>query len=178
MAWGPWTLEKVMSEIESLMVFLLLHGISNSQLCLTLCDPMDCSPLGSSVHGILQARILEWVAMPSSRGSSRSRDRTWVSCIAGRFFMVWATREEFPLINSSAWLCCPRAILGVVSQAYTQPLGYDGGQSTLVAAWCELISIGASKVMSPISNIYSSLPSGLQSVCWKVSWSPYGCSLY
>ena len=40
------------------------------QLCLTLCDPMDCSPPGSSVHGILQARILEWVAMPTSRGSS------------------------------------------------------------------------------------------------------------
>ena len=46
---------------------------------LTFCDPTDCSPSGSSDHGILQARILEWVAMPSSRGSSRPRDRTWVS---------------------------------------------------------------------------------------------------
>ena len=44
------------------------------QLCLTLCNPMDCRPPGSSVHGILQARTLEWVAMPSSRGSSRPRD--------------------------------------------------------------------------------------------------------
>ena len=44
------------------------------QSCLTLCDPMDCSPPGSSVHGILQARILEWVAMPSSRGTSQPRD--------------------------------------------------------------------------------------------------------
>ena len=51
-------------------------------------DPMDCSPQGSSVHGILQARILEWVAMPSSRRSSQPRDRTWVSYIAGRFFTV------------------------------------------------------------------------------------------
>ena len=59
----------------------------------TLCDPMDCSPPGSSVHGILQARILEWVAMPSSRGSSQSTDQTQVSCIAGRFFTIWATRE-------------------------------------------------------------------------------------
>ena len=50
-------------------------------LSLTLCDPMDCSSPGSSVHGILQARILEWVAMPSSRGSSQPRDRTWVSCM-------------------------------------------------------------------------------------------------
>ena len=53
-------------------------------LCLTLCDPMDCSPPGSSVHGILQARKLEWVAMPFSRGPSRPRDRTCVSCVAGR----------------------------------------------------------------------------------------------
>ena len=55
------------------------------QLCLTPCDSMDCSPPGSSVHGILQARILEWVAMPSSMGSSRPRDRTcvsYVSCIS------------------------------------------------------------------------------------------------
>ena len=54
--------------------------------CPTLCDPVDCSPPGSSVHGILQARILEWVAISFSRGSSRPRDRTQVSCIAGRFF--------------------------------------------------------------------------------------------
>ena len=54
------------------------------QLCQTLCDPVDCSPLGFSVHGILQARILEWVAVSSSRGSSQPRDQTrisYVSCI-------------------------------------------------------------------------------------------------
>ena len=54
---------------------------------------MDYSPPGSSVHGILQTRILEWVVMPSSRGSSQPRDRTQVSHIAGGFFTVWATRE-------------------------------------------------------------------------------------
>ena len=63
----------------------------------TLFDPMDCSPPGFSVHGILQARVLEWVAIPSSRGSSRPRNWThvsWVSCIAaGRFFTHWATWE-------------------------------------------------------------------------------------
>ena len=62
------------------------------QSCSTLCDPMDHSSLGSSVHGVLQARILKWVAMPSSRGSSWRWDWTGVSCIsciAGRFF----TRE-------------------------------------------------------------------------------------
>ena len=56
-----------------------------AQLCLTLCHPMDCSPPGSSVHGILQARILEWVAILLSRGSYQPRDQTQVSCITGRF---------------------------------------------------------------------------------------------
>ena len=56
------------------------------QWCLTPCDPMDCSPPGSSVHGLLQARILEWVAVPFSRGSSQPQDRTQVSCTAGEFF--------------------------------------------------------------------------------------------
>ena len=64
-----------------------------AQSCPTLCDPMDCSLPGSSVYWILQARILELVAIPFSRGSSRPRDWTHVSCIAGRFFTVWATSE-------------------------------------------------------------------------------------
>ena len=59
-----------------------------TQLCPTLCDPMDYT-----VHGILQARILEWVAFPFSRGSSQPRDRIQVSLIAGRFFTSWAIRE-------------------------------------------------------------------------------------
>ena len=64
-----------------------------AQSCLTLCNPMDCSLLGSSVYGILWVKILEWVAMPSSRGSSQPRDQTRVSCIADRLFTIWATRE-------------------------------------------------------------------------------------
>ena len=59
----------------------------------TLCNPVDQSPPGSSVHEILQARILEWVAILISRGSFQSRDQTPIPCIAGRFFSVWATRE-------------------------------------------------------------------------------------
>ena len=57
----------------------------------TLCDPVDCSPPGSSVHGILQARILGWVAMPSSRGSSQPRDGTWVSYVScvGRWVLYY-----------------------------------------------------------------------------------------
>ena len=64
-----------------------------TQSCPTLCDLLDCSPPGSSVHGIFQARILEWVDYPFSRGSSQPRDRTQVSCTAGSFFTSWVTRE-------------------------------------------------------------------------------------
>ena len=59
-----------------------------AQSCPTLCDPMDCSPPGSSVHGILQARIVDWVTISFSRGSSQPRDQTQVSCTAGRHFTV------------------------------------------------------------------------------------------
>ena len=88
----------------SLLVLVLV-----AQSCLTLCDPMDCmdcSLSGSSVHGILQARILEWVSISFSRGSSKARDRAWVSCIISRFFTVWATREFNSLwmsLNKTVW---------------------------------------------------------------------------
>ena len=63
-----------------------------SQSCRTLCDPMNyCSLPSSSVHGILQGRILEWIAISFSRGSSQRRDGTQVSCIAGGFFTNWTT---------------------------------------------------------------------------------------
>ena len=73
-------------------VFYKEMKVSVVQLCPTLCDLTDCSPPGSSVHGILQARILKWVAIPFSRGSSQPRGWTWISCIAGRFFTIWATK--------------------------------------------------------------------------------------
>ena len=74
-----------------------------TQSWMTLCDPMDCSLTGSSVHEILQARILGCVAMPFSRGSSQPRDRTYVSCFTGRYVTMWATREApsfFNLLNN------------------------------------------------------------------------------
>ena len=64
-----------------------------TQPCPTLCDPMGCSLPGSSVHGILQARVLEWVAISFSRGSSRPRDWTGVSHVTGRLLNVWAARK-------------------------------------------------------------------------------------
>ena len=75
--------------------YTCLHAKS-LQSCMTLCNPVDYSLPGSSAHGILQARILEWVAISFSRGSSQPRDRTQVSCIAGRCFILWATRKAPP----------------------------------------------------------------------------------
>ena len=69
----------------------------------TLCDPMDYSLPGSSLHGILQARVLEWIAISFSKGSSRPRDRTRVSRVPGRCFNLWATREA-PSFMRPSWM--------------------------------------------------------------------------
>ena len=74
------------------ILYLLSHNYPMC-VCPMLCDTVGCSLPGSSVSGILQARILEWVAIAFPRGPSRLRDWTQVSCIAGRFFTVWATRK-------------------------------------------------------------------------------------
>ena len=84
------------------------YEVEEAQSCLTLCNSMDCSQPGSSVHGILQARKLKWVAIPFSGGSSRPRDWTWVSCITGRCSTIWATREAISIsihtyIYPSSW---------------------------------------------------------------------------
>ena len=89
--------------------------VTQSWDCTTLFDAMDCSLLGSSVHGILQARILKWVAIPFSRGYSWLRDWTHISCIVGGFFTIWITREGHPSVSgqfssvaqSSPTLCNP-----------------------------------------------------------------------
>ena len=73
---------------------VLLFVVLITQLCPTLCDPMDCSLPGSSVHGISQARILVWVAIPFSRGSYQPRDRTWVSVIGRWILYHWATKQD------------------------------------------------------------------------------------
>ena len=100
--WGKEAFSNVKALFESILCALYstvkAQGFTRAeplQLCPTLCNPMDCSPQ-VSVRGILQARVLEWIAMPSSRGSSQPRNRTAVfciSCIAGRFFTHWTTWE-------------------------------------------------------------------------------------
>ena len=104
----PSICHEVMERAAMMLVFLMLSinlafSLSLSlesewvsevaQSCPTLCNPMDCSLPGSSLHGSLQARVLEWAAISFSRGSSWPRDRTWVSRIPGRHFNLWATRE-------------------------------------------------------------------------------------
>ena len=98
--------------VEDRLVQILIQNAVGlvAQSCLTLCDSMDCSPPGFSVHRILQARILEWIAIPFFRGSSWPRDWTQVSHIAGWFFTTWATREALCLWNclNSLSPLCPR----------------------------------------------------------------------
>ena len=87
----PWS-----SGLYAGVLFFIFFVCVHAQLlqsCPTLWDPRDCSPPGSSVRGILRARILEWVASPSSRGSSRPRDQTQVSCIAGRLAYHRTTKK-------------------------------------------------------------------------------------
>ena len=79
------------ADLEFILYYMCVCLVDWSYL--TLCNPMGCSLPGSSVHGFLQARLLEWVAIPFSTGSAPPRDQTQISCIAGGFFTVWATRE-------------------------------------------------------------------------------------
>ena len=78
-------------------ILLILSEVTVAQLCLTLCDPVDCSPSASSAYGMVQARILEWVAISFARGSSQPRDRTQVSHIAGRRFNLCTTERNIKM---------------------------------------------------------------------------------
>ena len=83
-----------------------------AQSCPTPCDPKDCSPSGSSAHGIILARILDWIANFFSRGFSQPGPQTRVSCIAGRFFPIWATGNNpwissLPILLSATSLVSP-----------------------------------------------------------------------
>ena len=96
-----------LSRGDSLTFLLVCVCVKSLQSCPPLCDPVDCSPPGSSVHGSLWARILERIAMPSSRGSSQPRDQTLVSCIsalAGGIFTTSATWEAHPYLTPGSAL--------------------------------------------------------------------------
>ena len=84
-------------------------------MCLTLCNPMGCSLPGSSVHRILQARILEWVAIPFSRGSSQPKDQTCISYIAGRFF---TTEQPGIFYHNFKKYCNSWLLLALMTEAF------------------------------------------------------------
>ena len=92
---------------QTLSVTEPVNIVVGQLLCPTLCDPMDCSLPGSSVHGISQARILEWVVISFSRGSSQSRDGTCISCTGRSILYHWATREALSPVNIMSKVISP-----------------------------------------------------------------------
>ena len=101
---------------------------------LTLFNSRDCSLPGSSVHGILQARILEWVAIPFSRGSSQPSDQTQVSCISGKFFTIWASLIAQLVKNPPAGQEDPGSIPGS-GRSSGEGIGYP-----LQCSWASLVA--------------------------------------
>ena len=121
-----------------------------TQSCLTLCDPMDCSPPGFSIHGIFQAWVLEWVAIFFSRGSSRPRDWTQVSCIACRCFTIWATNGLVPkscLKLATPWIVASQAplsmgflqarVLECIAISFSRGPSWPRNQDGSPALWAE-----------------------------------------
>ena len=130
-------------------------------LSLSLCDPMDCCLPGSSIHGISQARVLEWVAISFSRGSSRSGDRTWVSHIVGTLFTIWDARGSKD--GDLAWLSNVSHLRGEK-------------QNRPKASWCHICWVTWRRVCS-----YSKcphLPRPTESLkCIPTSWILTNCLL-
>ena len=120
--------------LSGVLLILSYCCFSVAQSCPTLCDPVDCSPPGSSVHGISQAKILEWVAISFSRGSSRLRSRTHFSCIAGGFFTAEPSGKpaylEWACLNlwGGTWLMADRdwPLLGHVGSSHVFLISFLG----------------------------------------------------
>ena len=108
---------------------------------LTLWEPMDCSLPVSSVHGILQARILEWVAIPFSRGSSQLRGWTWVSCIAHRFFTIWTTREAVLPFSVTIFISILSLFWGRIKWNYKSSYNLKVNFIIIFKAFCGLQAI-------------------------------------
>ena len=151
------------SKLFYLLLYMLYLGFSGSsageesacsagvkwsevdQSCPTFCDPMDFSLSGSSVHGIFQASVLEWIAISFSRGSSRPRSQTWVSHIAG--FTVWATRLHF-----NSW----------VGRSPGEGIGYPFQYS-----WTSLVA----QISQVAKNPPAVWETWVQSLGWENHWS-------
>ena len=130
------------------------------QLCLTICNPMDCSPPGSYVHGVSQARMLEWVAISYSRGSSWPGDQTWLSCITGRFFTIWATREA----NRDYLLLLFSQVYQFRSVQFSHSVVSDSATPWIAACQASL-SITNSQSSPRLTSIESVMPSSHLILC-------------
>ena len=130
-----------------------------------LCDPMDCSAPGSSVHGIFQGRILEWVAVSFSRASSSPRDWTWVSCVEGRFFNNWATREVTKLCSMGTVLFLICFLESVLIAAVLDHLEFSGQTVNWPYIYIYMLTVCV--------YIYIILPcyTCFSSVCQFASWN-------
>ena len=127
-----------------------------TQSCPTLCDPMGCSLPGSSVHGIFQAIVLEWIVISFSKGSSRPRDRTRVSHIVDRHLTVWATREAsgFPYFLQFKSEFCNK-------ESWSEPQSAPG---LVFADWIELLHLWLQRILSIWFWYW---PSGDVQCCWN-----------
>ena len=104
-----------------------------AQSCPTLCNPMDYSLPGSSVHGIFQAIVLEWIAISFSKGSSQPRDRTQVSCIVDRHFTVWPTGKSIYFSAKMGIIMVPTSATQVVLLGKNLPASAgDGRDASLI----------------------------------------------
>ena len=124
----PWELLRILNKLKLLLLDSLYYIPKWSHSVMSgLCDPMDCSLPGSSIHGIFQARILEWVAISFSRRSSQPRDWTWVSHIVGRCFTIWATREVDPHLHTLKYSLVAQMVrnLSVMQETWVQSLGQE-----------------------------------------------------
>ena len=147
--------------------------------CLTVCNPTNCTPPGSSIRGILQARILEWIASPFSRGSSQLRDRNWVSRTAGRFFTVWVTREapkqQQQLIKHYCTSWVQRWTHITLKQPYEEaPLfrfsGKRWGMRTPITVWSGWPTYSADTLGSPTPDLHSWPSKAKLRVCQCPGW--------
>ena len=108
MAPGPWEVGRSWRALKAVFRYGQRSLCSScclvAQSCPTFCNPMDCSPPGSSAHATSQARVLEWVAVPFSRRSFQLRDRTQVTCIAGRFFTAEPPGNDSQISVAHPWV--------------------------------------------------------------------------
>ena len=109
-----------------------------AQACPTLCNPMDCSPPGSSIHGILQAWIQEWVAISLSRGSSQPRNQSWVSCFAGGCLLPELLGR--PMLDFLGGLIYESARLGILLLSVLQISEWNLDISATVNIWTEQLN--------------------------------------